>query len=141
MRHKRVIIIACGLLAAAAVLTTVLARGSLTLAELVDLKAGDVVPCDFAGTVTVLAEQVPIFRGSFGLHRGRSRARPRRGMRAGIALEPPVQIADRQRPATARDERRLLLRARRSAAATAEKGARQAVAAGATLDTTRWPRS
>jgi flagellar motor switch protein FliM len=51
-------------------LTTVLARGALTLAELVDLKAGDVVPCDFAGTVTVLAEQVPIFRGSFGLSRG-----------------------------------------------------------------------
>jgi flagellar motor switch protein FliM len=51
-------------------LTTVLARGALTLAELVDLKAGDIVPCDFAGTVTVLAEQVPIFRGSFGLSRG-----------------------------------------------------------------------
>jgi flagellar motor switch protein FliM len=51
-------------------LSTVLARGALSLAELIDLKPGDIVPCDFAGTVTVLAEQVPIFRGSFGLSRG-----------------------------------------------------------------------
>jgi flagellar motor switch protein FliM len=51
-------------------LTTVLGRGGLTLAQLLDLKTGDVVPCDFAGTVTVLAEQVPIFRGAFGLSRG-----------------------------------------------------------------------
>ena len=51
-------------------LTTVLARGALSLGELIDLKPGDIVPCDFAGTVTVLAEQVPIFRGSFGLSRG-----------------------------------------------------------------------
>jgi flagellar motor switch protein FliM len=51
-------------------LSTVMARGSLTLAELINLKPGDVVPCDFAGQVTVLAETVPIFRGTFGLSRG-----------------------------------------------------------------------
>jgi flagellar motor switch protein FliM len=51
-------------------LSTVLGRGSVTLAELLNLKPGDVVPCDFGGQVTVLAESVPIFRGSFGLSRG-----------------------------------------------------------------------
>ncbi len=51
-------------------LTTMLGRTSLSLAELVNLKAGDVLPCDFGGKVTLLAEDVPIFRGSFGLSRG-----------------------------------------------------------------------
>jgi flagellar motor switch protein FliM len=51
-------------------LSTVMGRGTVTLAELLNLKPGDVVPCDFAGQVTVLAESVPIFRGSFGLSRG-----------------------------------------------------------------------
>ena len=51
-------------------LTTVLGRSQITLAELLNLKPGDVVPCDFSGKVTVLAEQVPVFRGSFGVSRG-----------------------------------------------------------------------
>jgi flagellar motor switch protein FliM len=51
-------------------LSTVMGRGTVTLAELLNLKPGDVVPCDFAGQVTVLAESVPVFRGTFGLSRG-----------------------------------------------------------------------
>jgi flagellar motor switch protein FliM len=51
-------------------LTTQLARANLSLAELLNLKAGDVIPCDFAGKVTLCAERVPVFRGSFGLSRG-----------------------------------------------------------------------
>jgi len=51
-------------------LSTVLGRGSLSLGELINLKPGDVIPCDFTGKVTVLAEQVPVFRGSFGTSRG-----------------------------------------------------------------------
>jgi flagellar motor switch protein FliM len=51
-------------------LSTVMGRGTVTLAELLNLKPGDVVPCDFAGQVTVLAETVPVFRGTFGLSRG-----------------------------------------------------------------------
>jgi flagellar motor switch protein FliM len=35
-----------------------------------NLKPGDIVPCDFQGKVTVLAEDVPVFRGSFGLSHG-----------------------------------------------------------------------
>jgi flagellar motor switch protein FliM len=51
-------------------LTTVLGSGSIRLSELVALRPGDVVPCDFAGKATVLAEGVPLFRGAFGVSRG-----------------------------------------------------------------------
>jgi flagellar motor switch protein FliM len=51
-------------------LTTLLGRASLSLADLLNLKPGDILPCDFSGKVTLLAEQVPIFRGGFGLSRG-----------------------------------------------------------------------
>jgi len=51
-------------------LSTLLGRTSITLAELVNLKPGDILSCDFTGKVLVLAEDVPMFRGSFGLSRG-----------------------------------------------------------------------
>ena len=50
--------------------TTLLGNGSVSLSKLVDLKPGDVLPCDFTGKATVLAEGVPLFRGSFGVSRG-----------------------------------------------------------------------
>ena len=50
--------------------TTVLGRSQLSLADLVNLKPGDVIPCDFSGQATVFAEDVPLFRGSFGVSRG-----------------------------------------------------------------------
>jgi flagellar motor switch protein FliM len=51
-------------------LSTVLGHSRITLGDLLNLKAGDIVPCDFGGKVTVLAEQVPVFRGTLGLSRG-----------------------------------------------------------------------
>jgi flagellar motor switch protein FliM len=51
-------------------LTTVLGGGSITLNQLVELKPGDVLPCDFSGKATVLAEGVPLFRGAYGVSRG-----------------------------------------------------------------------
>ncbi len=51
-------------------LTTLLGRSSISLAELVNLKPGDVLPCDFSGKVTIFAEDVPILRGSYGVSRG-----------------------------------------------------------------------
>jgi len=51
-------------------MTTVLGRSQLSLADLVNLKPGDVIPCDFNGQATVFAEDVPLFRGSFGVSRG-----------------------------------------------------------------------
>jgi len=51
-------------------LSALLGRSKITLAELVNLKPGDVIPCDFVGRATVLAEDVPIFRGTYGVSRG-----------------------------------------------------------------------
>ncbi|MFL6605963.1 MAG: flagellar motor switch protein FliM [Steroidobacteraceae bacterium] len=51
-------------------LTTRLGHCNISLATLLNLKPGDIVPCDFQGKVTVLAEDVPVFRGSFGLSHG-----------------------------------------------------------------------
>jgi flagellar motor switch protein FliM len=52
------------------VLSTLVGRASLSLAEVLNLKPGDVIPCDFSGKVTLLAESVPVFRGGFGISRG-----------------------------------------------------------------------
>jgi flagellar motor switch protein FliM len=51
-------------------LTTVLGRGKITMQQLLELKPGDIVPFDFNGRATVYAEDVPIFRGRFGVSRG-----------------------------------------------------------------------
>jgi flagellar motor switch protein FliM len=51
-------------------ISTVLGHTRITVGDLVNLKAGDIVPCDFNGKVTVLAERVPVFRGTLGLSRG-----------------------------------------------------------------------
>jgi flagellar motor switch protein FliM len=51
-------------------LSTVLGGGSITLSQLMGIRAGDVLPCDFVGKATVLAEGVPLFRGAFGVSRG-----------------------------------------------------------------------
>ena len=51
-------------------IATVLGRTQLSLGDLLNLKPGDIVPCDFGGKVTVLAERVPVFRGTFGISRG-----------------------------------------------------------------------
>jgi flagellar motor switch protein FliM len=51
-------------------MTTVLGHASLNVQEVLNLKAGDVIPCDFEGKVTLLADSVPVFRGTFGISRG-----------------------------------------------------------------------
>lgn len=48
----------------------ILGRATLSLGRLVDLKPGDVIPCDFDGNVTLVAEGVPVLRGSYGVSRG-----------------------------------------------------------------------
>ncbi len=52
-----------------------LGHASVTLNQLVNLKPGDVIPCDFSGKATVLAEGVPLFRGSYGVSRGQQSVR------------------------------------------------------------------
>jgi flagellar motor switch protein FliM len=51
-------------------LSTLLGRSRLTMQQLLDLRVGDVIPCDFLGKATILAEDVPIFRGTFGVSHG-----------------------------------------------------------------------
>jgi len=51
-------------------LVPVLGHTTLTLGRLVDLKPGDVIPCDFDGEVTLFAEGVPVLRGGYGASRG-----------------------------------------------------------------------
>ena len=67
-------------------LSTVLGRGKITMQQLLSMQPGDVLPCDFNGRATVLAEDVPIFRGTFGVSHGQqavqieervSRAKPK----------------------------------------------------------------
>lgn len=67
-------------------LSTLLGRARLTMRQLMDMKVGDVLPCDFNGRATIMAEDVPIFRGKFGVSNGQqavqiedriSRVRPR----------------------------------------------------------------
>jgi flagellar motor switch protein FliM len=51
-------------------LRVLLGNTSLTLADLLNLKPDDILPCDFNGKVTLCAQDLPVFRGSFGLSRG-----------------------------------------------------------------------
>lgn len=51
-------------------LSTLLGRGRITMQQLLDMQPGDILPCDFTGRATILAEDVPVFRGAFGVSRG-----------------------------------------------------------------------
>jgi flagellar motor switch protein FliM len=70
-------------------LKTLLGHATVTLAQLLNLKPGDILPCDFTGKVTLLADDVPLFRGGFGLSRGQQAIKvdecPRRGAPQGVA--------------------------------------------------------
>jgi flagellar motor switch protein FliM len=71
--------------------TTILGRSAVTLAELLNMKPGDVLPCDFTGKVTLLAEDVPIFRGNLGVSRGRQAVKVgERTRRAKSSAESPA---------------------------------------------------
>ncbi len=52
-------------------LSTLLGQSHITLSQLLDMKPGDILPCDFEGKVTLLANDVPLFRGTCGRSRGR----------------------------------------------------------------------
>jgi flagellar motor switch protein FliM len=51
-------------------LSTVLGRSKITMQQLLSLQPGDILPCDFSGRATVMAEDVPVFRGTFGVSHG-----------------------------------------------------------------------
>jgi flagellar motor switch protein FliM len=62
-------------------LKTSLGRTQVSLAELLNMKPGDILPCDFTGKVTIIAEDVPVFRGSFGISRGQQAVKVEERMR------------------------------------------------------------
>jgi flagellar motor switch protein FliM len=47
-----------------------LGNANMTVGQLLELKPGDVIPCDFDGNITLVAEGVPLLRGAYGLSRG-----------------------------------------------------------------------
>ena len=51
-------------------LQALLGRATISLSDLMNLQPGDVLDIDFDGTVTVIAEDVPIFRAAYGHSRG-----------------------------------------------------------------------
>lgn len=51
-------------------LSSMLTETSITLRELLNLKAGDVIPIELPERVTVHAEEIPVFRGRFGVSNG-----------------------------------------------------------------------
>jgi flagellar motor switch protein FliM len=51
-------------------LTCQLAETKLNLRDIVDMKAGDVIPLEVPDLVTLCAEEVPVFRGKYGISRG-----------------------------------------------------------------------
>ena len=47
-----------------------LGHTTLTLEDLMNMKPGDVLSTDFAGTLTLIAEDIPMFRGTYGNSHG-----------------------------------------------------------------------
>ncbi len=51
-------------------LSSVLTETTVSLREILNMKPGDVIPIELPKKVTVLAEDIPVFRGRYGVSRG-----------------------------------------------------------------------
>jgi flagellar motor switch protein FliM len=60
-----------------------LGQSTVTVEQLLSLQAGDVLPCDFSGNLTLFAEDVPMFRGPYGHSGGRHALKVRERLRRG----------------------------------------------------------
>jgi flagellar motor switch protein FliM len=47
-----------------------LTEAKLKLGDLLNLKEGDIIPINYPDQITVVAEDVPVFRGVYGAHKG-----------------------------------------------------------------------
>jgi flagellar motor switch protein FliM len=74
-------------------LGTLLGSARITLGQLLDLKAGDVLPCDFEGRITLCSGGVPLFRGTCGVSRGLHAVRIDERLRGGRPLPQPPPTA------------------------------------------------
>ena len=52
--------------------SSVLTETEITLSDLNDLKAGDIIPIDLPEKVTIRVEDIPVFRGNFGISDGKN---------------------------------------------------------------------
>jgi flagellar motor switch protein FliM len=52
-------------------LVTQLGSAQISVSALIDMRAGDIIPCNFDGRATVLADDIPLFWGELGQQRGR----------------------------------------------------------------------
>jgi flagellar motor switch protein FliM len=73
-------------------LTTLVGHTQVSLADLLNLKAGDILPCDFTGQVTMIAEDVPVFRGSLGTSRGHQAVKIEERLRRARNIPDPIQV-------------------------------------------------
>ncbi len=73
-------------------LTTLVGHTQVSLADLLNLKAGDILPCDFTGKVTMIAEDVPVFRGSLGTSRGHQAVKIEERLRRTRNTPDPIQV-------------------------------------------------
>ncbi|MDY6941634.1 MAG: flagellar motor switch protein FliM [Pseudomonadota bacterium] len=55
---------------ASVAISSTLASADLTLRDVLELRAGDVIPIELPELVSVIAEDVPVLRGKFGVFRG-----------------------------------------------------------------------
>jgi flagellar motor switch protein FliM len=53
-------------------LTSTLTEATLSLRNLMNLKAGDIIPIDMPRVLELCVEDVPVFRGAFGVSRGKN---------------------------------------------------------------------
>jgi flagellar motor switch protein FliM len=52
-------------------LVTKLGDVQVSVASLLDMRPGDIIPCNFDGKATVLSDGVPLFTGDLGQHAGK----------------------------------------------------------------------
>ena len=52
-------------------LVTQLGAAQISVSALLDMRPGDIIPCNFDGRATVLADRIPLFWGELGQQRGR----------------------------------------------------------------------
>jgi flagellar motor switch protein FliM len=71
-------------------LRALLGTSTVTIADLMNLKAGDVLETDFTGTLTVLAEDIPIFRGAYGNSRGQHAVKVSEKVHRGRPTSTPI---------------------------------------------------
>lgn len=75
-------------------LYSILVEAQLTFSELLDLKAGDVIPVDLPKTILAKVDEVPVFRSTFGTSRGRLALRVVESIRNPIQPLPWFQEGD-----------------------------------------------